>query len=262
MSGQGATRWDPKIYERYKAYRDRPALDLMLRIPQDLKPLHIWDLGCGTGEHAAVLKRRHPAAKVFGLDSSPEMLAEARARPDEVEWIQGDVSAFAPEQQPDLIFTNAALQWLPDHAELYPRLVGTLSSGGVFACQMPMSFETAWHIAMRETAADGPWAAALADVRGVRQVQPAETYYEWLAPRCSDLDIWSTVYLHVLQGSDPVVDWMRGTGLRPFLQALDGPEQEAAFLGAYRARLAELFPARADGVTLLPFPRLFIVARR
>ena len=262
MGGKGATRWDPKVYERYKAYRDRPALDLMQRIPPDLKPLSIWDLGCGTGEHAAVLKRRHPAAKVHGLDSSPEMLAQARERPDEVEWVLRDIAAFAPEQPPDLIFTNAALHWLADHAELYPRLVGSLAPGGVFACQVPMTFESPWHEAMRETAADGPWAARLASVQGVNRLHAAETYYDWLAPLCAEVDIWSTVYLHVLRGSDPVVDWMRGTGLRPYLQALEGSEEEAAFLDAYRARLAGLFPARADGVTLLPFPRLFILARR
>jgi trans-aconitate 2-methyltransferase len=208
------------------------------------------------------LKRRHPKAAVHGLDSSPEMLAQARARPDPVEWILGDIAAVDPPTAPDLIFTNAALQWLPDHAQLYPRLVNLLAPGGVFACQVPMTFEASWHVVMRETAAVGPWAERLAAVRGVRQVQPAETYYDWLAPLCADVDIWSTVYLHVLEGPDPVVDWMRGTGLRPFLQALDGPDEEAAFLDAYRARLAELFPARSDGVTLLPFPRLFIVARR
>ncbi len=262
MAGQGTTRWDPEVYQRYKAYRDRPALDLMLRLPYDLEPGEFWDLGCGTGEHAAVLKRRRPRARVHGLDSSPEMLAEARARPDEVEWLEGDIAAFAPVRPPDLIFSNAALQWLPDHATLYPRLVGTLADGGVFACQVPMTFEAAWHVALRETAAQGPWAARLSAVRGVRQVEPAETYYDRLAPLCRELDIWSTVYLHVLEGEDPVVDWMRGTGLRPFLQALDGPGEEAAFLDAYRARLQPLFPRRPGGVTLLPFPRLFIVARR
>ena len=266
MAGGGGeaagTRWDPGIYERYKSYRDRPALDLMVRIPNDLKPLHIWDLGCGTGEHASVLKRRHPAARVHGLDSSPEMLAQARARPDEVDWVLGDIAAFAPEWPPDLIFTNAALHWLPDHARLYPRLVEALAPGGVFACQVPMTYESAWHEAMREAAADGPWAPLLAEVQGVTRLQTAQTYYDWLAPLCSEVDIWSTVYLHALQGADPVVDWMRGTGLRPYLQALEGSGQEAGFLDAYRGRLASLFPIRPDRVTLLPFPRMFIVARR
>jgi trans-aconitate 2-methyltransferase len=258
----GGATWDPAIYERYKSYRDRPALDLMLRIPRELDPREIWDLGCGTGEHAALLKRRRPKARVHGLDSSAEMLAEARGRPDEVDWVKADIAAFAPETPPDLIFTNAALHWLADHAGLFPKLVGMLAPGGVFACQMPMSFEASWHVAMRETAADGPWAERLAKVTGVQPLATAESYYDWLQPLASDLDIWSTVYLHALEGEDPVVDWMRGTGLRPFLQALEGPDEEARFLDAYRSRLERLFPRREDGITLLPFPRLFIVARR
>jgi trans-aconitate 2-methyltransferase len=256
------TVWDPAVYERYKTYRDRPALDLMLRIPQDLEPQEIWDLGCGTGEHAAVLKRRHPGARVHGLDSSPDMLAEARARREQVDWRQGDISGFAPDAAPDLIFTNAALHWLPAHEVLFPRLVATLAEGGVFACQMPVSFDAPWHVVLRETAADGPWAGRLEEVRGVRQVQRAEVYFDWLRPHVAEIDLWTTTYLHELEGPDPVVDWMKGTGLRPFLQALASGEEREVFLDAYRARLLEIFPPRADGKTLLPFPRLFIVSRR
>src|SRR5262245_5274758 len=141
--------WDPETYERYKAYRDRPALDLMVQVPADLAPREIWDLGCGTGEHAAVLAARHPQARVFGLDSSPEMLAAARRRSGRVEWVLGDAGAFAPEVAPDLIFTNAALQWVGGHAALFPRLAGRLARGGVLACQMPQSWDSAWHIALR-----------------------------------------------------------------------------------------------------------------
>src|SRR5471030_2810344 len=162
------TVWDPALYDRYKSYRERPALDLMLRLPQDLEPRDVWDLGCGTGEQAAVLKLRHPRARVRGLDSSLEMLAEARRRDADVEWTLGDIAAFAPDAPPDLIFTNAALQWLPDHAELFPRLARTLAPGGVFACQVPETYDTPWHRLLRETAADGPWAETLAGVRGVR----------------------------------------------------------------------------------------------
>ncbi len=254
--------WDPAQYDRYKTYRDRPALDLLLQIPADLEPREIWDLGCGTGEHAAILAARHPQARVRGLDSSVDMLAEARKRPAEVEWIQADVADFAPDTPPDLIFTNAALHWLPDHGALFPRLVGGLAPGGVFACQMPISYDSEWHRLLRETAADGPWAERLAEVRGVRPVSAAQDYYGWLAPLCEEVDIWSTTYLHVLEGDDPVVDWMLGTGLRPFLQALSGGEERAAFLGAYRARVSAAFPQREDGTTLFPFPRLFMVARR
>ena len=254
--------WDPAVYARYKAYRERPALDLMAQIPPDLEPHEVWDLGCGTGEQAILLKGKYPGARVRGLDSSAEMLAEARRQDAAVAWIQGDVAAFAPEVPPDLIFTNATLQWLPNHRELFPRLAGLLAPGGVFACQVPQTFDTPWHRLLRETAAEGPWAARLGSVRAVRQVAPPEAYHDWLAPICPVIDIWSTVFLHVLEGEDPVVDWMRGTGLRPFLQALANDAERSAFLDAYRVRLAGAFPARADGLTLFPFPRLFIVARR
>ena len=254
--------WDPAIYERYKTYRDRPALDLMVQIPADLAPREIWDLGCGTGEHAAVLAARHPTARVHGLDSSPDMLAVARRREADVDWVLGDAGAFAPPTPPDLIFTNAALQWLPDHANLFPKLASALAPEGVLACQMPQSWGSDWHIALRETAADPRWAAKLDGVRGVRPVADPEAYYDWLAPICPFVDIWSTTYLHVLEGEDPIVDWMMGTGLRPYLDALDQPAMRAAFLDAYRDWVAEMVPARADGVTLFPFPRLFILARR
>jgi trans-aconitate 2-methyltransferase len=255
--------WDPVIYERYKAYRDRPALDLLLQVPGDLEPGEIWDLGCGTGEHAAVLAARHPAARVHGLDSSPDMLAQARRRPARVDWVLNDAAAFAPDAAPDLIFTNAALQWVPDHETLFPRLAGLLAEGGVFACQMPQSWDTPWHVAMREAADDSRWAAQLQAVSSrPRPVADPEAYYGWLSPVCGSVDIWSTTYLHVLEGEDPVVDWMMGTGLRPYLDALDDPRLRSAFLDAYRDRVAEAVPMRADGTTLFPFPRLFILARR
>jgi trans-aconitate 2-methyltransferase len=254
--------WNPDIYERYKDYRDRPALDLMLRIPADLDPRVIWDLGCGTGEQAALLAARHPQAKVYGLDSSPEMLAKARARKSRVNWVQGDIADFAPDEAPDLIFTNAALQWVSGHERLFPHLAAILAPSGVLACQMPASFDTEWHVAMRAVAQEPRWAERLGALNGVRSIAAIETYYEWLATLCDPIDIWRTTYLHVLEGDDPVVDWMRGTGLRPYLDALPDPAEQAAFMDDYRQRLTTVLPARADGVTLFPFPRLFIVAQK
>jgi len=254
--------WDPAIYERYKTYRDRPALDLLLQVPGDLEPSEIWDLGCGAGEHAAVLAARHPDARVHGLDSSEDMLAVARRREASVDWVLDDVARFAPEVAPDLIFTNAALHWLPDHAVLFPRLASSLAEGGVLACQMPRTWPTAWHVALRETAADPAWVEALNGIGRTPPVADPEAYYGWLSPICASVDIWSTTYLHVLDGDDPVVDWMMGTGLRPYLDALREPRRRAAFLGAYRERVARAVPVQPDGTTLFPFPRLFILARR
>ncbi|MBX7249703.1 MAG: methyltransferase domain-containing protein [Caulobacteraceae bacterium] len=256
------TAWDPDQYERYKAYRDRPALDLMLQIPSHRSYREIWDLGCGTGEHAALLKRRHPDATVHGLDTSPAMLAKGRARPEQIDWVEASIADWTPAAPPDLIFTNAALQWLGEHETLVPRLVESLAPGGVFACQMPQSYDTPWHVLLRETAEDGPWADRMAARVGVRRIGRPEDYYGWLQPLCAHIDIWSTTYLHALTGEDPIVDWMLGTALRPYVEALTDDAERAAFLDAYRARLKPVFPRRTDGTTLLPFPRLFLAALR
>jgi trans-aconitate 2-methyltransferase len=248
--------WDPEIYERYKIYRDRPALDLLLQVPGELDPREIWDLGCGTGEHAAVLAARHPAAQVHGLDSSPQMLDAAGRRGIRVDWVLGDVAAFAPETAPDLIFTNAALHWLDDHARLFPRLVGSLAVGGVLACQMPLSRACDWHRVLRKTAADPRWAARLEGLSGLQPVANAEDYYGWLAPVCGALDIWSTTYLHVLEGQDPVVDWMMGAGLRPYLDALGEPKLRAGLPGRLSRPGGRGGPeaARRDHTVRVPAP--------
>ena len=254
--------WDPALYARYKTYRDRPALDLLLQVPSDLEPREIWDLGCGPGEHAALLAARHPGAITHGFDASAEMLAVAKARPAKVDWVQGDIAAWSPRTAPDLVFSNAALQWLPDHETLFPSIAGKLAKGGVFACQIPVSYDASWHRILREAAASGPWAAKLQAVRGVYPTADAADYYRWLGPVCDGIDIWSTTYLHVLEGDDPVVEWMSGTALRPYMQALTDEAERAAFLDDYRQRVSQAFPPQPDGTTLFPFPRLFIVARR
>ena len=202
--------WDPDQYARYAAERERPALDLLARLPGDLQPREAWDLGCGAGAQAAWLKRRWPGAVVRGLDADAAMLAEARRRPEAVEWIQGDIAGWSPERPADLVFSNAALQWLDDHEALFPALAARLAPGGVLAVQMPMSHGEAWHRTLRETAADGPWAASLAGVGSVRPLAAAADYWRWLRPLC-ETEVWTTTYLHALTGPDPVVEWMRGS---------------------------------------------------
>ena len=255
--------WDPRQYNRFEAQRDRAALDLLVRLPEDLDPAEIWDLGCGTGQHAALLKRRHPNAQVHGMDSSTAMLDQARALSAEVDWSVGDIATWTPERPADLILANASLQWLPGHADLFVHLAEALAAGGLLAVQMPMAWETHHHTLMRETAAEGAWASLLAGVDTIAPLLPAEAYYEALSPLCDHIDIWATTYLHVLTGQDAVLEWMKGTALRPYLTALasDPPMQEA-FLKALGERLSSAFPRRADGATLLPFPRLFLVAQR
>lgn len=252
--------WDPDVYALYRRYRERPAIDLLTAIPQGLEPREIWDLGCGLGEQAALLAARHPEARVRGVDSSPEMLERAKALPANVEWVLGDIAAFAPDRPADLIFTNAALQWVDDHAALIPRLAASLSPGGVLAAQMPVVEGLGWRASLAEIAETGPWGARFSGVEGVRHADDPQDYYAWLAPLCSEVDIWTTTYLHALHGQDPIVDWTMGTTLRPYLDALPDDEKKP-FLDAWRKRLARDHPRREDGVTLFPFKRLFIVAR-
>lgn len=254
--------WDPLQYGRFERERDRAAHDLMARLPDGLSPREIWDLGCGAGQHAVELKRRWPEAILHGLDSSDAMLDAARAREPAIDWRLGDISAWTPERPADLIFANASLHWLPDHEALLRRLRAGLAPRGVIAVQMPMAHETRHHSLMREVAGEGPWAATLAGVGTVAPLLRPEAYYSVLAEGCDEIDIWSTTYLQALTGPDAVLEWMKGTALRPYLAVLTDDVMRPAYLAALGERLSEAFPRRPDGVTLMPFPRLFLAARK
>jgi trans-aconitate 2-methyltransferase len=252
--------WDPERYLTFGDQRTRPALDLLARVPL-ANAARVADLGCGPGNSTALLAERWPEAAIVGVDSSPAMLAQARASGVRATWLEADIGAWTPDRPLDLIYSNAALHWLADHALLLPRLMGQLCGGGVLAVQMPRNFAAPSHALLHETAANGPWADRLAGILDERPVAAPEWYYDLLAALAEGLDIWETEYLHVLEGDDPVLRWTRGTALRPIMQALDG-EQFAAFETAYAARLRAAYPKRADGRTPFPFRRLFIVAQR
>jgi trans-aconitate 2-methyltransferase len=264
VSERAATSWDPNQYRRYSDHRLRPALDLIERIPV-ADPRTIVDLGCGTGNLTRLLARRWPEASVVGLDHSPEMLAEAAAgeqrEPSAIRWVQADLRHWQPDHAPDLLFSNATLHWVPDHAALFPKLLASITPGGALAVQMPRSWGLASHRLMRETLADLKLGSEA--LRRSLDIDPVETpnaYYRLLAPRAKHLDLWETEYLQTLEGPDPVLEWVKGTGLRPVLQALDGAERER-FLAEYSRRLREAYPTGVDGRTLYPFRRLFIVAQ-
>lgn len=261
----GSTSWSPEQYERFADHRLRPALELLARIRLD-SPECVFDLGCGTGAVTRLIAERWPSARVCGIDSSAEMLREARAAAASVRWEKADVAGWAPDEPPDLIYSNACLHWVADHDALFPRLAGSLREGGCLAVQMPQSWAAPSHRLMRETLADGggrgrPFGTeALRRAVGRKWVDDAAHYYALLAGCADGLDIWETEYLQVLEGEDPALEWVKGTGLRPVLDGLAGEERDA-FLAEYRRRLREAYPARPDGKTLYPFRRLFIVAR-
>lgn len=253
--------WDPAQYLKFADHRLRPALDLMARIAAPA-PRAVYDLGCGTGAITRLLAERWPEARVAGVDGSEEMLAKARREVPAVAFGKADLAAWRPGEPADVLFSNAALHWLDDHAALFPRLVGLLAPDGVLAVQMPRNHAAPSHTAMAEAAAAGPWAAALAPVLRPNPVAGPEAYYDLLRPLVSELDIWETVYFQALAGENPVVEWTKGTALRPLLHALENEEQRQAFLADYSARIARAYPKRADGRTLLPFRRIFILGRR
>jgi trans-aconitate 2-methyltransferase len=255
--------WNPALYTRFEDERTRPAAELLARVPLAAPRLAV-DLGCGPGNSTALIAARYPDAAVIGLDTSPAMLESARARLPGLTFGLADAAAWTPERASDLIYANAVLQWLPDHASLLPRLFGLLAPGGVLAVQMPDNLAEPTHRLMREVAASGPWAAAIGDPavagRLGRMLEPA-AYYDLLAPHAAAVDVWRTAYHHPMADAAAIVEWVSATGLRPFLDPLDA-DGKAAFLAAYGRAIDAAYPARSDGRRLLAFPRMFIVARK
>lgn len=258
MAVIGSVTWQPGRYLAFASERLRPAIDLLSRVPLDT-PSRIADLGCGPGNSTALLRQRWPDAEILGVDSSSDMLAEALRTGPDATWLQADLVAWQPDGAFDLIFSNATLHWLDHHDRLLPRLVDALTPGGCLAVQMPNNFHEPSHRSVAEIAAKSPWAEALVGTLRKDPVSEPARYYDLLAPLCATLELWETVYHQVLAGEDPVLNWLRGTTLRPVLSRLDEADQ-ATFETALAERLRRSYPPLADGRTLFPFRRLFMVA--
>jgi len=251
--------WNPTQYLNFGSERLRPALDLLARVPLD-RPITIVDHGCGAGNVTRVLQERWPDAAITGVDTSPQMLEQAARTASAIRWQNADLARWSSPQPVDLIYSNAALHWLDDHPRLFAHLLRHLNQGGVLAVQMPNNFGEASHTCAFDAAAAGSWRDRLAPLLRPAPVSPPAAYYDLLVPLTRHLEIWQTEYLHVLDGDNPVAAWTRGSLLVPLLEALQEDER-TAFESDYRARVRAAYPPRADGRTLFPFRRLFIVAQ-
>jgi trans-aconitate 2-methyltransferase len=257
----GPVRWDPTQYGRYAGQRGRPFFELTARVEADA-PSNVVDLGCGPGDLTVALAERWPEALVRGIDSSPEMIERARTQspPAPVQFSVGTAERFGATGV-DVLVSNAALQWVPTHRELLTRWAAQLNPGGWLAFQVPANFTAPSHTLMRELAESAAWRDRLGGVlRGAESTAPAAEYLHLLARAGLDVDAWTTEYEHVLDGEDPVLEWVRGTGLRPALQALDDDDAQR-FSAEYAALLREAYPRRDYG-TVFGFRRTFVVAHR
>ena len=256
-------KWDPARYVPFGDYRDRPFFDLTARVHAEA-PRRVVDLGCGPGNLTATLAARWPGAAVEGLDSSAEMLAQsgqAAAATENLSFRLADIAAWTPAPDTDVVVTNAALQWVPGHRELLPRWLEALRPGAWFALQVPGNFNAPSHSLMRSLADSDEWAGRLAGVlRHDDAVAEPAGYLELMLDAGCDADAWETTYVQLLPGADAVLQWVRGTGLRPVLAALSA-EDAARFEAEYSRLLNEAYPPGGHG-TVFPFRRIFAVARK
>jgi trans-aconitate 2-methyltransferase len=258
----GVVSWDPKQYGRYADERARPFVELLARV--DIAPDRVVDLGCGPGDQTATLLDRWPAARITGIDSSPEMIDAARERavPGKLDFAVGDIRSWVADEPVDLVVANAALHWVPGHVDLLAALAAALNPGGMLAFQVPDNFTEPSHTLLRDLRQSDRWRAQLGEGadRGAGVERP-ERYLRALVDAGLDPDVWQTEYLHVLPGEDAVLEWVKGTALRPVLTALTDDADRDEFLASYAAALRAVYPQQDFG-TVFPFRRTFAVGRK
>jgi trans-aconitate 2-methyltransferase len=259
--GRAAEDWSARQYLKFEDERTRPPRDLLAQVPL-AAPRRVVDLGCGPGNSTELLVERFPDADVIGVDSSPDMLRQARERLPRCTFMEGDLANWMPGPGTDLLFGNAVFHWVPDHPKVLARLLQALPPGGVLAVQMPDNTSEPALMLMDKVAGAGPWSDAIARAQGARyDLAGTGDYYDLLRPLCSHIDIWHTHYNHMIENPAGVVEWFKGSSLRPFLAPLDAAMREA-FTARYTDEIKQAYPVRADGKVMLKFPRLFIVAVR
>jgi trans-aconitate 2-methyltransferase len=253
--------WDPQQYLKFERERTQPAIDLAARI-EVASPRRIIDLGCGPGNSTAVLHRRWPDAEITGLDSDEEMLRTARRNSPQQNWVQADASSWQSRGGFDVVFSNALLQWLPDHDAVINRWFKAVEPGGALAVQIPVNFKSPIHQHILEVADEPRWQEQLSSAKRALYAQGPGDYYNILSPLSARVELWLTEYNHILSRPEDIIEWMRGTGLRPFLQGLTNDEDRYRFEAEVLARVTKSYPPQADGRVLFPFRRLFFIAYR
>jgi trans-aconitate 2-methyltransferase len=247
--------WSARQYLKFEDERTRPPRDLLAQVPLT-QARRVVDLGCGPGNSTELLIERFPGAEVIGVDSSPDMLRQARERLPRCTFVEGDLSTWQPEPDTELLFGNAVFHWVPDHPKVLARLLPSLPPGGVLAVQMPDNTREPALMLMEKVAATFGQASVARN-----DLPRPEHYYDLLRPLCRHIDIWHTHYYHIIENHAGVVEWFKGSGMRPFLAPLDAAKREA-FLARYTDEIGQAYPSLADGKVMLKFPRLFIVAAR
>lgn len=257
--GETLREWDPGSYLKFEDYRTRPSVDLVSHIRVD-DPRSVIDLGCGPGNSTQVLRLRWPAARVIGLDSSADMIAAAREAYPDQEWVLGDIGRWSSEALFDVVFSNAALQWVGDHTSLWPRLFRQVAPGGALAIQLPAAMYASIRGIIHEVADDPAWSSRMEPARQALTIEQPHAYYDMLSPLATSVDMWETEYHHVLESPAAIVEWIASTGLRPFLDVLDSDSERGRFKAMLLERVMAAYPVRADGNVLFPFRRIFAVA--
>jgi len=251
--------WDPTLYLKFADERTRPSLDLVSGIVL-AEPERVIDLGCGPGNSTAVLQQKWPEAEIYGLDSSAEMITQARAADDSIHWILSDIKDWNPDQPFDLIFSNAALQWVPDHETIFPQLIAHLKPAGGLAVQLPYHYESPLHRIIQEVSHQSKWSHLMEGPRTALIQHDTSFYYELLSPLCRKVKLWETRYYHLMADAEAILNWISGTGLRPYLEALESDDARAEFkqfvLDGYR----QAYPKQTDGKVIFPFCRQFMQA--
>ncbi|KAM0346294.1 hypothetical protein ACHAPU_005724 [Fusarium lateritium] len=265
MARANKDTWSADQYSKFLDERTRPVLDLIARVP-NVSPKRVVDVGCGPGNSTVVLAERYPNAQVSAFDSSADMIKKAKKVLPGVSFEVADLLTYSPDGPIDVLFSNAVFQWLPNgkRIEIVSRLLDHVAPGGSLAFQVPVNLDEPSHASMRETAdtPNQPWSDAIKRANISRDQFPsAVEIYDGLRHLCSQLDIWQTTYVHVMENHEGIVEWVKGTGLRPYLDPLSDSEREA-FIESYLAKLKERYPSQKDGRVLLAYPRLFVVATK